>query len=222
MCGRYELHTPIEEVARRFDAALGDEARGLPPRYNIAPTLRVPVVRQGRQGLEVELMTWGLVASWAQDLARVKPINARAETVFDQPMFRTAIRRRRCLLPADGFYEWQRGSAHKQPYRIGMADGSLMALAGLWEVWQRPGQPSLASCAILVTAANALMAPIHDRMPVIVHPQDSARWLDPALEDRAAIEPMLVPFAPEPMRAYPVSTRVNNARNDAPDLIEPQ
>ncbi|HEU5282716.1 MAG TPA: SOS response-associated peptidase [Burkholderiales bacterium] len=221
MCGRYELHTPVEEVARRFDAALTDEARALPPRYNIAPSLRVPVLRQGRRGREIEAMTWGLIPSWAKDRSGVKPINARAETVFERPMFRNAIARRRCLLPADGFYEWRRGQARKQPYHIGMADGSLLALAGVWEYWAREGEQPLLSCAIVVTDANPLMAAIHERMPVIVAPPDSARWLDPALSDRAAIETMLSPFPAELMRAYPISTRVNDAKNDYPELIEP-
>ena len=221
MCGRYELHTPIEEVARRFDAMLTDEARALPPRYNIAPTLRVPVLRQGRQGREIEAMTWGLTPSWAKDRSGAKPINARAETVFERPMFRNAIARRRCLLPADGFYEWRRGPARKQPYHVGMADGSLLALAGVWEYWAREGQEALVSCCIVVTDANALIATIHERMPVIVAPKDYARWLDPALSDRAAIESMLAPFPAAEMRAHPISTRVNDANNDGPELIEP-
>jgi putative SOS response-associated peptidase YedK len=221
MCGRYELHTPVEEVARRFGAVLTDAARALPPRYNIAPTLLVPVLRHGRYGREIEAMTWGFTPSWAKDRSGVKPINARAETVFDRRMFRNAIARRRCLLPADGFYEWQQGQARKQPYRICMADGSLLALAGVWEYWAQEGHEPLLSCAIVVTDANRLMATIHERMPVIVAPRDYARWLDPALSDRAAIEPMLSPFPAEPMRAYPISTRVNNAKNDGPELIEP-
>ncbi|HXV08897.1 MAG TPA: SOS response-associated peptidase [Burkholderiales bacterium] len=221
MCGRYELHTPVEEVARRFDAVLTDAARALPPRYNIAPTLQVPVLRQGRRGREIEAMTWGLTPSWAKDRSGVKPINARAETVFERPMFRNAIARRRCLLPADGFYEWQRGPARKQPYHVGMADGGLLALAGVWEYWAQEGQEPLVSCCIVVTDANALMAAIHERMPVIIAPQDYARWLDPALSGRATIEPMLAPLPAAEMRAYPISTRVNDVKNDAPELIEP-
>jgi len=220
MCGRYELHTPVEQVARRFDAILTDEARALPPRYNVAPTLRVPVLRQGRHGREIEAMTWGLTPSWAKDRSGVKPINARAETVFERPMFRNAIARRRCLLPADGFYEWQRGPARKQPYHVGMADGSLLALAGVWEYWAREGQEPLVSCCIVVTDANALMATIHERMPVIIAPRDYARWLDPARSGRAAIEPMLAPFPADEMHAYPISTRVNDVKNDGPELIQ--
>jgi putative SOS response-associated peptidase YedK len=221
MCGRYELHTPVEEIARRFDAALTDEAAALPPRYNIAPTLRVPVVRAAAHGREVEAMTWGLLPSWAKDAAGVKPINARAETVFDKPMFRNAIKRRRCLVPADGFYEWRAGPAGKQPFHIGMADDSPFAFAGIWEYWATPDYEPVVSCAILVTAANELMAKIHDRMPVIVRPDHYAAWLDPKLIDSPAIAPMLEPYPAEEMRAYPVSTRVNNARNEGPDLARP-
>jgi len=221
MCGRYELHTPVEEIARRFDAALTDEAAALPPRYNIAPTLRVPVVRAAAQGREVEAMTWGLLPSWAKDPAAVKPINARVETVFDKPMFRNAIKRRRCLVPADGFYEWRAGPAGKQPFHIGMADDSPFAFACIWEYWAKPGHEPVVSCAILVTAANELMAKIHDRMPVIVRPEHYAAWLDPKLADAPAIAPMLEQYPAEEMRAYPVSTRVNNARNEGPDLVRP-
>ena len=135
-------------------------------------------------------------------------------------MFRNAIQRRRCLLPADGFYEWRRGGVRKQPYHVGMADGSLLALAGLWEFWAQEGQTPLVSCTIVVTQANALMAPIHERMPVIIAPADHARWLDPALSERAAIEAMLAPFPAERMRAYPISTRVNDVKNDGPELIQ--
>jgi putative SOS response-associated peptidase YedK len=221
MCGRYELHTPVEEIARRFDAALTEEAAALPPRYNIAPTLRVPVVRATAQGREVEAMTWGLLPGWAKDAAGVKPINARAETVFEKPMFRNAIKRRRCLVPADGFYEWRAGPAGKQPFHIGMADDSPFAFAGIWEYWAKPDHEPVVSCAVLVTAANELMAKIHDRMPVIVRPEHYPAWLDAKLTESQAITPMLEPYPAEEMRAYPVSTRVNNARNEGPDLARP-
>jgi len=137
MCGRYEVHTPIEEIARRFDAVLTEEAAALPPRYNVAPSLRIPVVRQAKEGRELEAMTWGLLPSWAKDASGVRPINARTETVFEKPMFRNAIKRRRCIIPVDGFYEWQQGPLRKQPWHIGMADGSVFALGGIWEYWAR-------------------------------------------------------------------------------------
>jgi putative SOS response-associated peptidase YedK len=219
MCGRYEVHTPVEEIARIFEAQLTEEAAALPARYNVAPTLRVPAVRLGRHGRALEAMTWGLVPGWAKDLSGPRPVNARAETVFEKPMFRNAIRRRRCLLPADGFYEWQQRPGAKQPYHVGMADGHVFALGGIWEYWAREGQPPLVSCAVIVTQANPLMAPIHDRMPVIVAPQDYAAWLSTDADD-AAIARMLTPFPPERMRAFAVSTLVNNVKNDAPDLIQ--
>jgi putative SOS response-associated peptidase YedK len=221
MCGRYELHTPVEELARRFDAPLTDEAAALPARYNIAPTLRVPVVRVADKGRRIEAMTWGLLPSWAKDPAGVKPINARVETVFEKPMFRNAIKRRRCLVPADGFYEWRADPTGKQPFHIGMVDGSPFAFGGLWEYWAMPDHEPVVSCAILVTEANDLMAKIHDRMPVIVRPEHYASWLDPKLADPRVIAPMLEQFPAEEMRAYPVSTRVNNTRNEGPDLLHP-
>jgi putative SOS response-associated peptidase YedK len=220
MCGRYEIHTPVEEIARVFAAQPDEEVRGMGARFNIAPSLRVPVVRQGQHGRALEAMTWGLVPSWARDLSGPKPVNARSETVFDKPMFRTAIRRRRCLLPADGFYEWQQRPGGKQPYHVGMADGSVFAMAGIWEYWAREGAAPRVSCAILVTGANELMSSIHERMPVIVAPEDHVAWLDPAIDDPIAVARMLVPFPSELMRAYPVSARVNNVKNDARDLIE--
>jgi putative SOS response-associated peptidase YedK len=221
MCGRYEVHTPIEEIARRFEARLTPEAAALQPRYNVAPTLEVPVVRESSEGRVLEAMTWGLVPSWAKDPSGAKPINARAETVFDKPMFRNAIRRRRCLIPADGFYEWRAGPQRKQPYHVGMVDDALFALAGVWEYWARAGQEPRVTCAIIVTQANELMAPIHDRMPVIIAPEDYARWLAPATADEASIARMLTPFPAELMRAYAVGTRVNSAKNDGAELLEP-
>jgi putative SOS response-associated peptidase YedK len=220
MCGRYEVHTPVEEIARIFDAQPDDEVKTFGARYNVAPSLRIPVVRQGKSGRALEAMTWGLIPSWSRDLAGPKPVNARAETVFDKPMFRSAIRRRRCLVPADGFYEWQQRDGRKQPYHVGMVDGAPFAMAGIWEYWARPERPAVVSCALVVTQPNELMASIHDRMPVIVAPEDYAAWLDPSIDDAVAIAAMLSPFPAEQMRAYPVSARVNNVKNDGPDLIE--
>lgn len=221
MCGRYELHTPIRYVAEYFDATLADDLQDYAPHYNIAPTLQVPVVAQGKQARMLKAMSWGLVASWCKDLSGAKPINARAETIFDKPTFRSAIRKRRCILPADGFYEWQPGALRKQPYRIAMADGSPLALAGIWEYWAKEGHEPVISCAVIVTGANDFMRPIHDRMPVIVRREDFARWLDPALSDQDAIAQMMVP-ADAGLSAHPVSTRVNNVRNDDAQLIEPE
>lgn len=222
MCGRYEVHTPVEDIARRFDAVLSADAAALAPRYNIAPSLKVPAVRLRHGARELAALTWGLVPSWAKDLSSTKPINARAETLFEKPMFRTAIRRHRCLIPADGFYEWQQRPAGKQPWHIGMVDGALFAFGGIWEYWARPEREPVVSCAIIVTAANELMAKIHERMPVIVAPEDYARWLDLELQDPVEIGQMLTPYPAEQMTAYPVSTLVNNVKNDGAELVEPE
>ncbi|HZP88989.1 MAG TPA: SOS response-associated peptidase [Burkholderiales bacterium] len=222
MCGRYELHTPVEEVAREFDAMLTDELRDYGAHYNIAPSLRVPVVREGRHGRVLEAMTWGLVPSWSKNAKGNKPVNARAETLFDKPMFRNAILRRRCLLPANGYYEWRQDGARKQPFWVGMTDGSVFGLAGIWEYWRQEGHDPLITCAVIVTDANELLQPIHDRMPVIVRREDYARWLDPTLTDQAAIARMMRPVPANMLCVYPISPRVNNARNDDAQLIEPQ
>ena len=220
MCGRYQVHTPIEQIARQFDAVVTNDAAMLAPRYNVAPSLKVPAVRIRDSTRELAALTWGLVPNWSKDLSGTKPINARAETVFDTPAFRTGIRRRRCLLPADGFYEWQQRSDRRQPWHIGMLDGSLFAFAGVWDYWKSAEQ-TVVSCAIVVTGANELIAKIHHRMPVIIAPADYARWLDPSLNEPKQIEELLVPYPADEMRAYPISTRVNNAKNEGADLIQP-
>jgi putative SOS response-associated peptidase YedK len=221
MCGRYEVHTPVEDIARRFDAALTEEASALAPRYNVAPSLKIPAVRVRRGARELAALTWGLVPNWAKDLSGTKPINARAEALFDKPMFRTAIRRHRCLIPADGFYEWQQRPSGRQPWHIGMVDGGVFAFGGIWEFWARPEQEPVVSCAIIVTAANELVEKIHERMPVIVAPEDYARWLDLELQDPGEIGKMLTPYPAELMQAYPVSTSVNNVKNEGPELVQP-
>ena len=220
MCGRYQVHTPVEQIAREFDAVLTRDAAELAPRYNVAPSLEVPAVRMRHDARELSALRWGLIPSWAKDLSGTKPINARAETVFDTPLFRTAIRRRRCLLPADGFYEWQQRPGGRQPWHIGMLDGSLFALGGIWEYW-KSGDKAVLSCAIVVTDANQLMAQIHQRMPVIIARTEYARWLDPSLTDPVEIAKLLLPYPADEMRAYPVPTRVNNAKNEGVELIQP-
>ncbi len=221
MCGRYELHTPVLALALQFDALVTHPGPWAQARYNIAPSQQVAVVRPGAAGRELGPLQWGLLPSWAKDPKSLRPTNARAETVFDKPMFRTAIRRRRCLLPADGYFEWQLTDQGKQPWRIHAADGQPLALAGLWECWERPGHPTVQSATILVTGANASLRPIHDRMPVIIRPADYARWLCPELTERADIEPLLACLDPGELVAYPVSTRVNNARHEGAELIAP-
>ena len=192
----------------------------LPLRFNIAPTQLIAVVRRtpGAPSRELSLLRWGLVPSWAKDATTGSPmINARAETVAEKPTFRTAFRRRRCLIPADGYYEWQKVGARKQPYYIRLRDGQPFAFAGLWEGWRgggAEGDQPLETCTIITTDANELSRPIHDRMPVILSVEDYDLWLDPGVEERAKLESLLQPYDPTRMAADPVSTFVNNVRND--------
>lgn len=221
MCGRYELHSPIEELVREFDAVLRADPEQVPPRYNVAPSLMVPVIRVRKGARELAALSWGLLPSWSKNAEGNRPINARAETLFEKPTFRNAITRRRCLIPADGFYEWRRGPAGKQPWHIGMIDDKTFALGGIWEYWAAEGQDPVLSCAIIVTDANELVRKLHERMPLIIAREDWDRWLDPELTDPAEIQALLKPYPAEEMRAYPVSSRVNNVKNDDATLIEP-
>ena len=217
MCGRYELHANPAAIALAFGLAAPPS---LAPRYNIAPMQLVPVVRVNAHGeRELVHVRWGLVPRWAKDPSiGARMINARGETVADKPAFRTAYRRHRVLLPASGFYEWMARAGGKQPMHIAMKDGAPFAFAGLSERWLPPEGEPLDTCTILTTGANALLAPVHDRMPVIVAPGDYARWLDPAEADPADL---IGPYPPGAMRCEPVSTRVNAVRHDDPTLIEP-
>jgi putative SOS response-associated peptidase YedK len=217
MCGRYDLNTPPIRLKTRFQTDFGRIAAELVPRYNIAPSTRVPIVRIEDGERRAALATWGLLPRWAKNDEGVKPINARGETVAEKPMFRDAFRHRRCLIPADGFYEWKRTGTAKQPWRFTMADREPFAMAGIWDLWTRGPVPR-ETCAIVTTDANELMAKVHDRMPVIIAPEHYQAWLDPAYPDP---EELLAPFPAEEMAAYRVSTRVNNARNEDPGLIEP-
>ncbi|MEO8487977.1 MAG: SOS response-associated peptidase, partial [Betaproteobacteria bacterium] len=220
MCGRYELHAQPAAIALAFGLPAPPE---LAPRYNIAPMQQVPIVRINAHGArELALVRWGLVPRWSKDPAiGAKMINARGETVRDKPAFRTAYRRHRCLLPASGFYEWQAresGTGAKQPMHIAMLDGAPFALAGIAERWLSPDGEPLDTCAIVTTGANALLAAVHERMPVIVAPADYARWLDPTIPDPADL---MAPYDGDAMRYAPVSTRVNSVRHDDATLIDP-
>ncbi len=193
-------------------------------RYNIAPTQAVPVVRQDPKEpvRRASLMRWGLVPYWAKDVnIGSRMINARAETAADKPAFREALDRRRCLIPADGFYEWKRNGKSKQPYCFELADREPFAFAGLWDCWLAPDGASLETCTILTTTPNQLLADIHDRMPTILPRDRYDLWLDPGLQDLAAAAEILKPFNAALMRCYPVSERVNNVANDGPDCSEP-
>jgi putative SOS response-associated peptidase YedK len=218
MCGRYELHSNPVAIALAFGLAWPPEIH---PRYNIAPMQDVPIVRLNAAG-ERELMQirWGLVPRWAKDPSiGARMINARAETVAAKPAFQTAFRRHRCLLPADGFYEWRtRGDGARQPLRVGMKDGSVFGLAGLYERWLSPEGETLDTCTIITTEANALLRPLHDRMPVIVPREAYEQWLDPTEPDPDAL---LDAFPADAMTYWPVSMRVNSVKNDDPACIEP-
>ena len=221
MCGRYSLTTPVEGLRRVFGFL---EQPNLGPRYNIAPSQEVAAVRLGDDGRRhFAWLRWGLIPSWAKE-ARIgnRMINARAETVAENPAFRAAFRRRRCLVLADGFYEWQkRENDAKQPYRITLADDGPFGFAGLWESWTNPeGGERIESVTIIVTEANDLLRSINDRMPVILVPRDIDAWLD-AAGPREAAQALLRPYPAAALAAYPVSTRVNKVTNDDPDLIEP-
>jgi len=219
MCGRYALKASLPEIARILGA---ETAMSDAPRYNIAPTQDVPVCRtRDAQARDLVPMRWGLVPAWSKDPANAyRMINARAETVAEKPAFRSAFRRRRCLVPADGYYEWQRARPRKQPYFIHMKDGRPFCFAGLWETWRPEEGEPLHSCAIITTEANEIGKRVHDRMPVILEPGDYDRWLDPRAE-AGALVPLLRPFPDEAMSLYPVSTLVNNPRNDDERCLEP-
>lgn len=225
MCGRYVLTTPGEVLAQIFDTAPPPEEilEAVVPRYNIAPTQQVPIVRSAATGeRELALAQWGLVPHWAKDPAiGNKLINARAETAAEKPSFRDAMKRRRCLIPADGFYEWQKLGKGKQPWLLRMKDARPFAFAGLWSQWKTPqGGATLETCAILTTTPNELTATVHDRMPVILPETTWSRWLDEAAQGTPFLE-LLVSFPAEQMEALPVSKRVNSPANEGPDLIEP-
>lgn len=213
------MATPGQTVAEAFQLS---SAPDLKPRYNIAPTQPVAVVRAGQGDRELAMLHWGLIPSWSKDAEiGARMINARGETVAEKPSFRAAFRARRCLILADGFFEWRRNGDRKQPYYIAMRDRRPFAFAGLWERWAPAGGAPVESCTIVTTTPNEVLAPIHDRMPVILPPALHAAWLDPALKENERLQPMLQPLDASLMIAYPVSPRVNSPRNDDRDCIAP-
>lgn len=223
MCGRFALISSTEEVADALGidpATIADIPLAV-PRYNIAPTQPVLAAYLDDNGQRrLTFFQWGLIPSWSKDVTiGSRLINARSETVTEKPSFRNAFKRRRCLIPADGFYEWQKLNGGKQPMYIHGADGRPLALAGLWEVWQDPEGTRLQTCTILTTTPNELMASIHDRMPVILEPEDFTMWLEPGAHPDEALH-LLRPYPADRMAAYPVSTAVNNPRNDTAECIQ--
>lgn len=220
MCGRFTLRTSANEVADVFEVPAPIQ---LTFRFNIAPTQDIAAVRLDDAGArELVMLRWGLIPSWAKDASMGNTtVNARADSVASKPAFRAAFKRRRCLIVADGFYEWQKSadSKHKQPYYMTLENG-LFGIAGLWEGWDGP-DGRVESCTLITTDANSLMAPIHDRMPVILPRETWPLWLDTAVQDADVLTGLLQPLPAERMRATPVSTLVNSSRNEHPDCIRP-
>jgi putative SOS response-associated peptidase YedK len=219
MCGRFAFYSPHEAVIRLFGVAAAPE---IEPRWNIAPTQFIATVRETGGPREVVMLYWGLVPSWAKEKSiGARMINARSETLGEKPSFRNAFRRRRCLVLADGYYEWQRSGAVKQPYFIAFADGQPFGMAGLWERWRDPatGEP-VESCCIVTTSPAPAVAHVHDRMPVIVPPGAYAEWLDPKNEATDRLARLFEPCGQPGLQARPVSRRVNDARNQGAELIE--
>jgi putative SOS response-associated peptidase YedK len=225
MCGRFIQYSDPEVYAERFDLELDPElARESRPRYNLAPTQPVLAIRAGTDGRRrLAALRWGLIPSWSKGPdSRYTMINARSDTVASKPAYRSAFRERRCLIPTEGFYEWQVQAGAKQPYLIRRGDRAPFAMAGLWETWMDPATAvAVVSCSIVVTDANPVVCAIHDRMPVVLDPQDYTRWLDPANREIAVLADLLRPAPPAHWTLEPVGRRVNNARQDDPGLIEP-
>jgi putative SOS response-associated peptidase YedK len=222
MCGRYRLSRRKQLVDEYFDTV--SDGCEWAPRYNIAPTQPVPVVRQNPKGpiRELSLMRWGLIPSWAKDSSvGAKMINARSETADTKPAFREALKSRRCVIPADAFYEWQRTGKTKQPYCFEVNEGDLFGFAGIWDRWRDSSGKTVETCSILTTIPNAVTSAVHDRMPVILDPGSYDLWLDPGMRDTCAASELLKPYQAHFMRSYPVSARINHVGNDDKECSAP-
>lgn len=221
MCGRFVLELTPEMVKNIF--GITGEIPDFPARYNVAPSQQVLVVRQdGGVGRSATFMRWGLIPSWAKDPAiGAKLINARSETAHEKPSFRQALRSRRCIIPASGFYEWSHEGKAKTPYYVRMADSAPLPLAGLWESWKSPDGEKIETCTILTTSANTLVTPIHDRMPVILHHEEFDLWLGREVDESERLRSLFQPYPADHLAAYPVTPQVNNVRNDHSGLIAP-
>jgi putative SOS response-associated peptidase YedK len=215
MCGRYRLSRRKQIIEEYFDAS--DWQDDWSPRYNIAPTQPVPVIRQHPKETirHLSLMKWGLLPHWAKDASgAARTINARSETAAEKPAFRDPLKFRRCLIPGDGFYEWKRTGTSKQPFCFEVNDGELFAFAGLWDGWKDAEGQWVKTCSILTTVPNALTATVHDRMPVILDRESYDLWLDPGMTNVQVISELLKPYDARLMRSYPISTRINHVAND--------
>jgi len=219
MCGRYAITSAPEAIRALFRYL---EEPVFPPRYNVAPTQPVPIVRIDAGARHFALVRWGLIPSWVKDpLNFTVLINARGETINAKPAFRNAMQRRRCLLPADGFYEWRADGARKRPYFIRPRSGGPIAFAGLWETWSGPNGEEIETACIVTTTANRVLAPIHDRMPVVIAPEAFDLWLDSARVNAATAAALIMPAPDNLFEAYEISTAVNRTANDSAALIEP-
>jgi putative SOS response-associated peptidase YedK len=219
VCGRFTLTSTPETLAQRFGL---DAVPEMAPRFNIAPSQDVATIRVRDGERVLEMRRWGLVPHWARDpKIGNRMINARSETVAEKPAFRGAFRARRCLVPADGFYEWAGGKGPRQPYHIGLSDGGPFAIAGLWEHWSDQAAATIDSCTLLTTSANERIASLHHRMPVILDPDDWDLWLDPSVRDGDALQALLRPLAADRVDLHPVSRHVNDPKHDDPECVAP-
>src|SRR5580765_300191 len=216
MCGRYRLSRRKQVVEEYFESPSDEEDWN--PRYNIAPTQPVATIRQAGSSRILSLMRWGLVPSWASDISiGARLINGRSETILEKPAFRDSFRMRRCLVPADGFYEWKKAGRERYPFHFVMKDSSLFAFAGVWDRWRSPAGQVVESCSILTTAPNELLDGVHDRMPVILPQRHYQTWLTAPATEAQRLAELLVPFDASVMQRYPVSSLVNKPENDVPE-----
>jgi len=214
MCGRYRLSRP-EKLTETFET---EPFEDLPPHYNIAPTQPVATVRQAGSSRVLSIMRWGLIPSWARDISIGNQlINGRSETLLEKPAFRESFRNRRCLIPADGFYEWKKTGKAKRPFHLGMKDDSLFAFAGIWDCWKSPSGQLLESCSIVTTVPNELLIDVHDRMPVILPRRHYQTWLAATASEAERLSELLVPFDASLMKRYAVSSFINKPQNDTPE-----
>jgi putative SOS response-associated peptidase YedK len=222
MCGRFTLTATFEEIIDRFDIQAFIEQENYEPSFNIAPSQAVLAVINDGESNRMGFLKWGLVPPWAKDAAiGNKMINARAETLSEKPSFRTAFKKKRCLVIADSFYEWKRHEdKSKTPMRIKLKSDALFAMAGIWEAWKSPEGKTLYTCSVITTGPNELMKDIHDRMPVILKPNDEKKWLDPSISNTSDLNKLLVPFDENLMETYEVSSLVNSPKNNSVELIQ--
>ncbi|AFC29845.1 hypothetical protein PM3016_2975 [Paenibacillus mucilaginosus 3016] len=226
MCGRFTITVTWEELLLRF--MLDPRPGAYQPRYNVAPGQYIPAIIGGDPSFtgaapnRFGALRWGLVPSWAQDdKSGARMINARSETAAEKPAFRTLLRRKRCLIPSDGFYEWKKEGSRKQPVRFVLREGEPFGMAALFDTWAAPDGAKLHTCTILTTAANPLVAEVHERMPVILEPEGERLWLDRSIQEERELLPLLRPYPAEAMRYYPVDPKVGRVQHEAPDCIEP-